>query len=75
MNQKHLLSPELVGLAGDVRLLVAPGVVVGCGQAQVPLGVDGVVVDPVGHRRDGDSALENAVTGGVGGEGGKSDEP
>ncbi len=74
MDQKHLLPPELVGLAGDVRLLVTPGIVVGGGQSQVPLGVDGVVVDPVGDWGHGDATLEDAVTGGVGGQGGEGDE-
>ena len=41
--------------------LVALGVVEGRGEAEEALGVDGVVVDPVGDRRHRDPALEDVL--------------
>ena len=42
--------------------LVPLGVVEWRGEAEVALGVDGVVVDPVGDRRHRDPALEDVLS-------------
>ena len=62
MHQKHFLSPQFLGLAGDVRFLVSSEVVIRIRQSQIPLSVDGVVVDPICNRGHSDAAFEDAVT-------------
>jgi len=74
VNKKHFLSPEFIDLARHVRALIAASVVIGRGQTEVSLGVNGVVVNPVGDRGDGNTALEHGVALGVGSQCGEGHE-
>ena len=62
VDEEELLALEQPRLGGEVGVLVSLGVVEWRGEAEVALGVDGVVVDPVGDRRHRDPALEDVLS-------------
>jgi len=58
MNKHEFLALKLSGLGGDVGVPVALQVVLHSREAEVALCVDGVIVNPVGHRSNSQTTLE-----------------
>ncbi len=61
MNEKQFLVFKSPCLTCHIGYSIAVKVVVGSGQPHVPLGVDGVVIDPIGDRRNSNATFKDVI--------------